>query len=216
MDKQTPLHLACKGNHLKIALLLLEEGADVTLTDKDGKTPAEVIPSVGAEPLRAALSAPPVCPSRPYYSLYLARQTPPDKPTLPSPDLTELETPTETNGHAEATPENESVDSKNNKSDVLSVLYGEKKSSKDSSVGPSLIFWPPVKHQRSHADLPSLELSRLSVTPMCISSGDVDIFPLLLSSGLIEVMDRFGLQGNPTLLFIAFVFLISFSFFQFK
>ena len=92
--------------------------------------------------------------------------------------------------------------------DVYSVLYGPKESS-SSSPGvvlgqgdalhgkppPTYIFWPPVRQQRRYPDLSPMRLSSEDNILVCISSAEVDIFPLLLSSGLIEVLDNFGLQG---------------------
>jgi hypothetical protein len=39
----TPLHYAVAGNHLEMTVLLLDRGADLTLTDKDKLTPAELL-----------------------------------------------------------------------------------------------------------------------------------------------------------------------------
>ena len=91
--------------------------------------------------------------------------------------------------------------------DVYSVLYGPKESSSSSSVvlgqgdalhgkpAPTYIFWPPVRQQRRYPDLSPMRLSSVDNILVCISSAEVDIFPLLLSSGLIEILDNFGLQG---------------------
>jgi hypothetical protein len=93
--------------------------------------------------------------------------------------------------------------------DVYSVFYGPKESSSSSSSSvvlgqgdalhgkppPTYIFWPPVRQQRRYPDLSPMRLSSVDNILVCISSAEVDIFPLLLSSGLIEVLDNFGLQG---------------------
>lgn len=38
-EQRTPLHYACGFNHLEIAKMLIEEGANLEVTDSKGNTP---------------------------------------------------------------------------------------------------------------------------------------------------------------------------------
>ena len=40
--EETPLHIACKEDHLKIAQLLLEKGADIEAKNNEGETPLDI------------------------------------------------------------------------------------------------------------------------------------------------------------------------------
>lgn len=57
-----------------------------------------------------------------------------------------------------------------------------------------LIFWPPVKQQSCSERLSPLLLSSDENLLICVGSIDIDIFPLLTWSGLMDVMDVFGFQ----------------------
>eukprot|EP01036_Dinobryon_divergens_P027332 gene27333-36092_t len=245
-DGATPLHVAAHGNHSDAIRTLLNAGArlDIIATEGifQGKLPYELssdatkqttfhvylfeqiaIGNVPPIPLRVAVNAPPIQPSRPYHSLYMERlateevQVDNNGPIVkegveeevmlsPSPESSDL-TPPPPPLHQQQQQQNEEEieDEKVPKKDLFSVLYG-----RSSGVGgeegdaplpgssnkpPTYIFWPPVRQQQRHPNLSPLKLSSAENTLICISSAEVDIFPLLLSSGLIEVMDNFGLQA---------------------
>lgn len=60
------------------------------------------------------------------------------------------------------------------------------------SADPLLVFWPPTQRQ-VRRKLPPLVLNNSETMLICVASIDIDIFPLLTWSGLMDVLDRFGL-----------------------
>jgi hypothetical protein len=52
-DNATPLHLASKNGHVKVARMLIEHGADVTAQNKDGETPLHLASQEGTSGSRS-------------------------------------------------------------------------------------------------------------------------------------------------------------------
>ena len=52
VDGSTPLHMACVCEHLELARLMLERGADSSIRDGDGQSPADLAPAAMVEALQ--------------------------------------------------------------------------------------------------------------------------------------------------------------------
>ena len=62
---------------------------------------------------------------------------------------------------------------------------------KEGVPQPLLVFWPPVKHQYRNGT-ENLNLSSAEIIYLHVASEDVDVYPVLSWSGLIETMDLHG------------------------
>ena len=60
---------------------------------------------------------------------------------------------------------------------------------------PLLVLWPPAQRQRRLSKTP-LCLDSSQVLLICVASQDIDIFPLLTWSGLMDILDRFGFSAQ--------------------
>lgn len=84
-------------------------------------------------------------------------------------------------------------------SDVLDACYDEYDDADNedeaSDSEPLLVFWPPTQRQKRRS-LPPLVLDSANVVLICVASAEIDIFPLLTWSGLMDTIDRFGLKAQ--------------------
>lgn len=201
---------------MKLVLLLLDEGADPGATDKDDKSAIDYLPAVGSEQIRAALASPPLRPSRPLNNVFKERQSLLDQQEVGEGeqvskailsgdglDITpalyddQPSSPSAAGSAAAAVEEQKNPANGQPCEEVDSAMEGNQSSDSAAASRPAtLVFWPPVRQQQRPAlPNPPLRLSSAETVLICISSSEVDIFPLLLCSGLVEVMDQYGLQG---------------------
>jgi hypothetical protein len=97
----------------------------------------------------------------------------------------------EDDGDVNAEDYNDSGD--NNDDDENKRIQRRRKSgSEDNDL--LLIFWPPVKKQKYKKGATSLTLRNNVNLLISVASSDIDIFPLLTWSGLMEVLDGYGFQ----------------------
>jgi hypothetical protein len=203
--------------------MLLDEGADVSALDKVNRTPAAYLPSVGSEPLAAALQAPPLHPHRPFYLTFLDRQPQRQEVEKSSSEESIVESINESaivnhidSPNDSANPSNSTLSQLESLNDPISSLlpnemhHSNNNNAIDHPITPDLVLWPPVKQQKQFPSnlQPPLRLCSSETVLMCISSIEVDIFPLLLESGLVELLDLLGLQGLIICLLITLFFLL--------
>ena len=224
---QSSLHLACKSGNFELIKILLDEGADPTLIDVDGKLPLDLIPAKLSDSddyiqIKELLLSPPV-PSLNLTNIFIEKdkerkvellrlQEEQLKLTTANTDENtgvvekseEIENNTniiteEEESNIEINNQNETVCNEIDDKFVLPMenIFSEIESKSDrlSEVkSPLLIFWPQVKQQKRDISSPPMEISSLENILVCVSSSEIDIFPLLTWSGLVEVMDLFGFQ----------------------
>ena len=232
-DNQSPLHLACKGKHFALIELLLEEGANTSTADKDGKTPSQLLP-VGCNPqIEALLQNPPVASRKLYKEFERAQEELAAKRQLelqqkllkestaaqerhPLQDQQQHnhhqqpEVPVGTDlfgdgdgvGEYDGAPfdsfaRSDSIDLEG--TDHTVAHHGGHNNNNNRSHDEDdkellLIFWPPVKRQQHKKNAAPLVVKNNANLLISVASAEIDVFPLLTWSGLMDVMDAFGFQ----------------------
>lgn len=180
---QTAFHYACKANNENLVKLLLNEDADITILDKDGKKGEEL----GKPEIVSIITSrePPTC----YWTgLYrLKCQT----------TAAELDTSNEATNISEtkdeSVAESHTID---NRFAALSDILEGKSLAPKAPERPLLVLWPPPQRQTF---LPgsNFELKTNSNLHICVADPQIDIFPLLVWSGLMDTLDRLGFQSQP-------------------
>jgi ankyrin repeat protein len=181
---QTALHVACENGDLELVRVLLRAGAAKWILDDAGRTPLQLVkdsePVTKSNELRGliqdfecqedqALSASPSPP-----------QTSPAQAMKPS--STALTSST--------SPSSSQVVRKGQDEALLET--DDKDNINVDSNRDLLVLWPPVQSQ----ELQYGKHLRLSTTaPLVLSiNGEIDLFPLLTWSGLVEILDRHGIS----------------------
>ena len=184
---QSSLHFACKNNNLPIVEMLLQAGADPNLRDKEGRIPLDMCPAAASEDLLAVLRSPPKV-------VDLVNQIEIDNGHL----LTDIHSSTvassaavdllaTTNDHSTSSP-------------VPGALLDQEyrdvpTSDRDTNSDPMLVFWPPVQRQESSYG-GSLVLTSANPVVLVVVGADVDTIEMLTITGLLDVLDSFGLQSQ--------------------
>eukprot|EP01038_Epipyxis_sp_PR26KG_P008804 gene8804-11887_t len=198
-DGQSALHFACKNGNENLIRILLSEGSDILLKSKDELTPKDMIPShLLTKELDELMTNPPV----PLFALrneFLESNKKLDEILTLSNDVT-------------AVAANEVLFESNiEKHDVIQTInskfnqyifddgmndcnnYDENMANNEDSQ-PLLIFWPPVKQQKRIIQGNPMVLKSTENVLICMASQNIDIFPLLTWSGLMDTMDSYGFQ----------------------
>jgi hypothetical protein len=174
---QSCLHVACKSGKNNFIDLLLDHGANVSLKDSSGKTPLDLIP--------AGVSVNPKL-----------------HPTDDQKDDGSLP-PREVHQHLEAIHTEDSAtisdDDSGYDTEVSHVIRHSKHLNNANLKSPApkqLILWPPVQRQIQYSNDQQSYLIFSNETPIiiCAASDDIDIYPLLTWSGLVDTLHTLGLQ----------------------
>ena len=192
---QTSLHLACKGKHYELIALLLDEGADPTRQDKDGKTPTEFLVT-GSNPVIEELLLHPPTPSMKLHNQHekIKEAVAAKKQLLLQQRLMHLqEERTSREGHGEPSADPESLADSPTSVDEDADVDVETIDA-ESSKELLLIFWPPVKRQQHKRGTPPLVLRNNANLLISVANSEIDMVPLLTWSGLLEAMDVLGFQ----------------------
>ena len=197
-DNQTCLHMACKNSNLELTILLLAEGADINIADKNNNKPLNLLSEKSGNftVINDLLNSSPA-PTLELRNLFLNT-------------ISEiLSRPPNYNSEMVNSVSNEekylqSLDRTNDDNDgdyYLDTCQDDSQIIRDldpveeENNEPLLVFWPPTQRQTRRKG-PPLVLSSSSVILICIASTDIDIFPLLTWSGLMDTLDRFGLVAQ--------------------
>lgn len=179
---QTGLHVASKNNHIDLIKLLLDEGASPTKCDLNNKYPKDYLTDKSSE-FTNLFDISNFSPSMTFHKMYLESI---DK-----------------SNHDSVYEEKEKESSKqaiNSNSIVSNVsdIFNKSSSisnSEPQNTRPLLVLWPPPQRQ-SFLPGPPLELSTSSSLLLCVASSEIDIFPLLTWSGLMDNLDKLGFQAQ--------------------
>ena len=215
-EEQTALHLACKTFNIDMIKLLLSEGASISARDSAGKVPIELLPQHNDE-VEKLLTNPP----EPSFALRDAFQ----KSSLCSEESNGMKkTENGLNMLTHATPENvlqnqnhtaipnSSTSAHSSKARNMNGLYEErsvlddlrvesKERGSDNEIeksvkeSPLLVFWPPVKRQ-TRSNTEPLVLSSLQTVLIHVACDSTDMYPILIRSGLVDVLERFNLKTS--------------------
>jgi hypothetical protein len=161
---QTALHLACKSGDSVLVSMLLSHGADETALDNDGKLPLDLLEHGHNDAI-------PV----------LIRNRPSIAKAIPQPK----------SGLNKA-------EKKEKTEDELEYFAAEEEEGHGGTGmgapdAPMFVLWPPVQVQRRMVGR-NLVLNGESPTFICIPSVDIDMFPLLTWSGLVDILDKAGMS----------------------
>ena len=176
---ESPLLLACKAKNAPLVSMLLEEGAysDVDLLASK--------PSVEIAQLLQQTSKPTFKPSYPLRTIYEQRQL----VRKAAAAAVKANDP-----FSQVEWEDERLARK-----ALRQSEGSAESSEDEedylARQPLLVLWPPAQRQRRTLGAP-LILQSNSIIYISVVSSDIDIYPLLTWSGLMDVFDSFGLTAQ--------------------
>jgi hypothetical protein len=177
---QSCLHVACKSGKVNFIDFLLDHGANIYLKDSSGKTPVDLIP--------------PGFPVNPR----LLHPTEDHK--------TVVSTPREVDQHlplsVEAIHIEDSIisdDDSGYDTDTSNAIHRSKHlNNAHLKTAPikQLILWPPVQRQIQYSNDQQSFLIFSNETPIiiCAASDDIDIYPLLTWSGLVDTLNTLGLQ----------------------
>jgi len=173
-EGQTALHIAAKNLNYELIELLLLEGANVDFSDNMGKIALDVLPKEN-ESIKSILENPPK-PTMIYRSEY------------ESINACLIQ-------NAALNASRDSAEDGAFRSQYIASKQEEEDEEDDEihdGTDPLLVFWPPTQRQ-VRRKLPPLVLNNSETMLICVASIDIDIFPLLTWSGLMDVLDRFGL-----------------------
>lgn len=179
-ENQTPLHTACKTFHKEIISLLLSAGADTTLKDIHGKSAVDYCN--GKTELVAILSSPPP-------SILVGKGlSNAEYGMAPSHASDSTTSPINPNGDGTV----ETAIDRREESEGLSGDNAEDVTDRETKAS-LLVLWPLPQRQVVLPVAP-LQLSTDRILTICVASPEIDIYPLLTWTGLMECLDRLGLQ----------------------
>jgi hypothetical protein len=176
-NSESCLHVAVKNQHADIVKLLLDEGAIPGDADSAGKQAGDLLQfdkadSKIAEAIKSLLLNPPA-PSFQLHNKYLR--------------MIEAAAVAEANT---AQPAEELV-----ASDTVNAHNSEEEEKIELTVdSKKLVFWPPVQKQSACRLGAELVLRSDQNLLVCVASHEVDIFPVLTSSGFLDCLDVYGFQ----------------------
>lgn len=178
-NKQTPLHLASKYNNVDIVSLLLSEGSNVDVVDKDGNSPQDMTTNASILAL-------------------LNKNIEENNYIKPSHSLDELEKEIiqEKILLEKAEKLIENIPSSNHIPADIQPLPtpSEHMPDKSNPQNVLLVFWPPVSYQHSSNNNDFLVLSTLLNLNISLFSQELDLFPVINSSGFLDILDQYGFQ----------------------
>ena len=219
-EGQTPLHLACKGKHRSLIDLLLQEGASTAAKDLNGNTPRDLLlltrsssptpVSGGASPvsdpaqivaeIEALLLSPPE-PTKKLRGIFekaqealaAEKQLLLQQKLLAEAHLAAVANPVLlSEGVATAATGNGEIALLDSCDDDWAAEHNENEGKNEKDL--LLIFWPPVKKQVQKVNATPLILRNNANLLISVASSEIDIFPLLTWSGLMDAMDSLGFQ----------------------
>jgi hypothetical protein len=185
--KQSALHVACKNNYVSIAEILILEGADVNAADVAGSMPFNLCPVPVLSAMDNLFRNVPA-PTYYYRDIY----TESIQPRYTEPD-TEEDHRTDA---IQELPDSTNTGLSGNISELVleDDIYAVHDAKNDEG-SQMLVLWPPVQRQGSYCPQP-LVLTSASPVLISVASTDIEIYPLLTASGLLDALDSCGLQSQ--------------------
>lgn len=212
-DGQNSLFISCKNENIELVKMLLTEGCDSNHTDHQGVTPLDLLnkkerKSDSDKQIIQLLTSPPRV-TKTLYNSYLVNLQIKTQSEMNNGHENRTKS---TDNHTEHDP-NCDVQTTHNNTDtrLMEVLpendreYDFVDDDDDAAVGSDtavpqleLVIYPPAKKQSSEGKVVPLILSSASTLIISITIAsypdNADVYPLLLSSNLIHVLDEFGFQ----------------------
>jgi hypothetical protein len=185
---QTCLHVACKAGKNDFIDLLLDCGANAFLKDSSGKTPLDLVPSTLPVNQRLLSNNPNqiVTGHVPTIDVSLSGDT---SSHQAEESILGIESDAESGYDTDTS----------NAIHSLRHLTAKLNHEVACASTKQLILWPPVQRQIQYSSTDnqqsSLILSNESPVIICATSDDIDIYPLLTWSGLIDTLNNLGLQS---------------------
>ena len=202
VNGESCLHLACKHKNYELVSLLVREGVNIDAADNSGKSAIDYLLSAdkheSVELIIKLLKNPPG-PTRECHTLFLStnKDLLLQAPKFVS-NANNSSNPISDGGIDDATSGEDGdylydADVHTNGNDLESVTSDDEDVDETDNSQPLLVFWPPTQYQKRRKLLP-LVLSSANPVLICVASTDIDIYPLLTWSGLMDTLDRFGLN----------------------
>ena len=189
VDGITPLHAACFENNEELIELLLNEDADRNIMDIKGRLPQELLKNENLLKLFEIERIP----NKKYRNEYLNK-------VIEINELNELLVdPSSKHEHEQ---EHEQNHENNNEVCEVNVVAQTKEfhdifnletEINDSEEQKLFVFWPPVQRQERLSN-ETLMLTTTNSLLICVLDTEIDIFPLLTWSGLMNTFDKYGFQ----------------------
>lgn len=198
---QTALHLACKANNFDLIKLLLDEGGDITLADINGISPPDLLANP-PNPAIVELLSTAATPSRYWSNKFVEMNYHNEISPLTIEVPAESDDPQEILTLDDKLLENKISDGQLNQvvqecngiklpvvstSDIFNKNHSLVNTNPDR---PLLVLWPPPQLQR-YLPNSNFELSTSSDLVICVANTEIDIYPLLTWSGLIDIFDKY-------------------------
>jgi hypothetical protein len=180
---ESPLHMACKANNAQLVEMLLNEGAYSDL-DYEAMLPNKPVNDAIVTLLKKAAHDPAFKPTFPLKTVFERMQAERQAAAAKVLDV-----------FAAVEWDDERLERKaRNKSN----MGGDRDEEDEEDFllrQPLLVLWPPAQRQRRTRGAP-LVLHSNSLVYVSVVSSDIDIYPLLTWSGLMDALDSFGLTAH--------------------
>eukprot|EP01035_Chromulina_nebulosa_P016828 gene16828-22312_t len=191
----SPLHWACSFNNLEVAKLLIKHGCDVNLCNSIGQTPLFIACKVGNCDLIELLISEGAVNIKDVNGLYpkdLLKESSDSKIVSLLESLPKLAT---ISSDKSQSVETNGIDHKNGIDIPFEPLVERVDNNEINLDRPQLVLWPPVQVQHYLSNHP-LELNTFENLLICVANVEIDIFPLLTWSGLMDTLDRIGFTAQ--------------------
>ena len=193
-ELQSPLHLAVKSANIAIIELLLQSGADASLLDSNHRRPLDMLPKENADITQLFEKYQTTSSSQRHAgSKHVVFSVNGEERPVAAASTNAESTATDFESSAFATLREGLEDA-----EAAHRHNGEHQGAFDdqfSEPPPLLVLWPPAQRQTVHALRP-LVLSSGETVLICVASPDVDVYPLLTWSGLVDILEGLGLHAQ--------------------